>query len=48
VRSIPITLVDDREREGRETIKVRLQPTPGVIVGSPARLTVKIAANDRR
>lgn len=48
VRSIPIELLDDRVREGRETIKVRLTPTPGAIVGSPDRLTVKIAANDRR
>ena len=48
VRSIPIELLDDRVREGRETIKIRLTPTPGAIVGSPDRLTVKIAANDRR
>ncbi len=48
VRSVPIRLRNDREPEGRETIKVRLTATGGAIVGTPDLLTVKIAANDGR
>ena len=46
VQSVPVQLLDDDEREGRETIKIRLLPAPGAILGTPARLTVAIAAND--
>lgn len=46
VQSIPLQILEDREREGRETIKIRLVPNPGAILGTPGRLTVMIAAND--
>ena len=48
LQSLPITLIDDREREGRETIKIRLTTSDDAIVGTPDLLTVKISANDGR
>ena len=48
LQSLPITLIDDREREGRETIKIRLTTSDDAIVGTPDLLTVKISANDER
>lgn len=48
LQSVPIQLLDDQQREGRETIKIRLVPDPGAILGTPSLLTVKIAANDGR
>lgn len=48
LQSVPVQVLDDQEREGRETIKIRLFPAPGAILGTPAQLTVKIAANDGR
>ena len=48
LQSLPITLIDDREREDRETIKIRLTTSDDAIVGTPDLLTVKISANDGR
>ncbi|KRF07758.1 hypothetical protein ASG88_02825 [Nocardioides sp. Soil777] len=48
LQSLPITLIDDREREDRETIKIRLTTSDDAIVGTPDVLTVKITANDGR
>lgn len=48
LQSIPVQLLDDREKEGRETVKIRLLPTSGTVLGTPAQLTITIAGNDRR
>lgn len=46
-RALPIQLLDDRKRERRESIKIRLTTTDGAIVGTPDLLTVRIGASDR-
>lgn len=48
VQRIAVQVLDDRERERGETVKIRLVPSPGAILGTPPQLTVKIAASDHR
>ena len=48
-KSIPLTVVDDSAREGRESVVVSLSnPGVGTVMGSPASTTLDLAASDQR